>query len=112
VQIKFNFWTEKDGKVQLSKWRVALLQAIAETGSISAAARQMDISYRRAWEKIHDSEENLGVKLIETQTGGLEGGGAWLTPEGERYVRLFQLLDRELEEVARRRFMELFGSTL
>jgi molybdate transport system regulatory protein len=112
VQIKFNFWTEKDGKVQLSKWRVALLQAIAETGSISAAARQMDISYRRAWEKIRDSEENLGVKLIETQTGGTEGGGAWLTPEGERYVRLFQLLDRELEEVTHRRFMELFGSTL
>lgn len=109
MQIRFNFWTEEDGRMLLSKWRVSLLEAIAETGSISAAARRMNISYRRAWEKIHESEENLGVRLVDTQVGGAEGGGAWLTPEGEKYVRLFRELDRELAEVANLRFTELFG---
>ena len=46
-----NFWIERDGEVLLSTWRVRLLEAIAETGSISAAAARMNISYRRAWDR-------------------------------------------------------------
>ena len=55
MQIKANFWIEKEGKVVLSSWRVGLLEAIEETGSISAAASKMGVSYRRAWDKIHES---------------------------------------------------------
>ncbi len=52
MQPKFNLWIEKDGKVVLSAWRVQLLEAIEAAGSISAAAEQMRLPYRRAWEKV------------------------------------------------------------
>ena len=69
MRARANFWIEKDGKVVLSTWRVRLLEAVDETGSISAAASKMGVSYRRAWEKIHECEERLGEKLVETQVG-------------------------------------------
>jgi molybdate transport system regulatory protein len=84
---KANFWIEKDGKVVLSLWRIRLLESVRDTGSISAAASQMGISYRRAWDKIHECEERLGVRLVETQTGGEGGGGSSLTPEAVDYIR-------------------------
>lgn len=111
MQIKSNFWVEKDGEVVLSRWRVSLLQAIDETGSISAAAERMGIPYRRAWDKVHECEERLGAKLIDTQTGGHGGGGAQLTREGTKYVRRFQQFSSGLDELIRNRFREVFEGT-
>jgi molybdate transport system regulatory protein len=108
MRVRANFWIEKDGEVVLSRWRVALLQAIEDTGSISGAAEQLGIPYRRAWDRIHECEERLGVKLIDTQTGGLGGGGARLTPEGAQYVKRFQEFTRGLDEVVKARFQEAF----
>jgi molybdate transport system regulatory protein len=108
MQIKTNFWLEKDGQVALSSWRVSLLEAIEETGSISAAATKMGISYRRAWEKIQESEERLGIKLIETQTGGPGGGGSQLTPQAVRYVKQFKELTSGLNDIITQRFNQIF----
>ncbi len=109
MQVKSNFWIEQGGKVVLSRWRVALLQAIDETGSISAAAERMGIPYRRAWDKVHECEERLGVKLLATQTGGAGGGGARLTPEGAEYVKRFQEFSQGLDDLVKRRFTEAFA---
>jgi molybdenum-dependent DNA-binding transcriptional regulator ModE len=49
-----NFWIEKDGKVVLSEWRVALLEAVEQTGSINAAAAQQGVPFRVAWRKIQE----------------------------------------------------------
>lgn len=108
MQVKANFWIEKEGKVVLSSWRIRLLKAIAETGSISAAAGKMGISYRRAWDKIHESEQRLGVKLVETQTGGSGGGGSELTEAAKDYIRRFEEFTSGLNEVLSRRFGEFF----
>jgi len=108
MQVKANFWIEKDGEVVLSRWRVALLQAVDETGSISAAAERMGIPYRRAWDRIHECEERLGVKLLQTQTGGAGGGGARLTRQGADYVRRFQQFSQGLDELIKKRFAEAF----
>jgi molybdate transport system regulatory protein len=108
MQVKSNFWIEQGGKVVLSRWRVALLQAIDETGSISAAAERMGIPYRRAWDKVHECEERLGVKLLVTQTGGTGGGGARLTPEGVEYVKRFQKFNQGLDDLVNSRFREAF----
>ena len=108
MQIKSNFWIEKDGQVVLSTWRVKLLEAIAETGSISAAAEQMDISYRRAWDKIHESEERLGVKLVETQTGGSGGGGSELTDAAQDYISRFREFTTGLNSLINQRFEAYF----
>lgn len=59
-----------------------LLQAIAETGSISAAARRMDMSYRRAWLLIDTMNRCFREPVIDTATGGKGGGGAQITSFG------------------------------
>lgn len=103
-----NFWIEREGEVVLSTWRVALLQAIAQTGSITAGAERMNVPYRVAWQKVHEMEERLGEPVIETQTGGAGGGGAHLTPAGERYVRQFCEFTSGLQELVQQRYREVF----
>ncbi len=108
MNVKSNIWLEVDGKVVLSLWRVQLLKAVQETGSISRAADVMDITYRRAWDKIHQSEERLGVKLVETQIGGAGGGGAKITPEGEALIEKYIALITGVDTLLQQRFTELF----
>ena len=112
MQAKANFWIEKEGLVVLSSWRVELLEAIAETGSITAAASKMDISYRRAWDKIHESEERLGAKLVETQVGGVDGGGSQLTSTATDYIQRFHGFTAGLNELVVQRFQEFFAEEL
>ena len=108
MQAKANFWIEKNGKVALSSWRVRLLEAVGETGSISAAAAKMGVSYRRAWDKIHECEERLGARLVETQTGGSGGGGSQLTPLALDYIERFHNFADGLNELVGNRFQEYF----
>jgi molybdate transport system regulatory protein len=109
VEPKANFWIEKDGQVVLSEWRVSLLEAVAETGSINAAAERMGIHYRLAWNRIREIEDRLGVKLTESQTGGSSGGGTQLTAAGWEYVHKYRAFTDGLLGIVTRRFEEAFG---
>jgi molybdate transport system regulatory protein len=72
--------------------RIALLQHIAEQGSITRAAKSAGLSYKAAWDAI-DELNNLAQKpLVERSVGGKGGGGAKLSREGERVLRLYQKL--------------------
>lgn len=72
--------------------RIALLQHIAEQGSITQAAKSAGLSYKAAWDAI-DELNNLAQKpLVERSIGGKGGGGARLSTEGERVLRLYQRL--------------------
>lgn len=109
MEPRVNLWLEVDGDVVLSEWRVALLEAIAETGSISAAAERMNIGYRQAWAKLRECETRLGVQLVETTVGGSGGGGAQLTPAARDYVDKYRRFSAGLQETVRRRFEAVFG---
>jgi len=98
MQPRFNLWLEVNGEVALSLWRVELLRTIAVTGSISAAAKRLDIPYRTAWQKINEMETRLGQQLVATKTGGRRGGGASLTPVAEEYLERF---DRFADDMSR-----------
>ena len=65
--------------------KLQLLEAISGLGSISAAARSMDMAYRHAWE-IDDLKLCFGDKVVSTSSGGSQGGGAELTPLGRELV--------------------------
>ena len=109
MNVNFNIWLESGNKVALSAWRIQLFEAIEETGSISQGAKVMRIPYRRAWEKIQECENQWGFQLIETQTGGLGGGGATLTPECKKMITKFNLLVDGIEQLLQSRFNNLFA---
>lgn len=108
LEPKFNLWLEINGRVALSIWRVDLLQAVGQTGSISAAAEQIGVHYRTAWQKIHEMESRLGVQLVETQTGGRGGGGAKLTEAAESYIERFNQLAADVERTVGERYRDAF----
>jgi len=75
--------------------KVALLEAIGRTGSISAAGRELRMSYRRAWDLVEELNHSLGVAMVSTATGGSGGGGAALTPAGQALITEYRALERE-----------------
>ncbi|WNW12201.1 TOBE domain-containing protein [Pseudomonas sp. DTU_2021_1001937_2_SI_NGA_ILE_001] len=72
--------------------RLALLQHIAEQGSITRAAKSAGLSYKAAWDAIDELNNLSNHPLVERSVGGRGGGGAKLSPEGERVLRLYQRL--------------------
>jgi molybdate transport system regulatory protein len=108
MQLCSNFWLEKDGKVVLSEWRIALLEAVERTGSINAAATEQGVHFRVAWRKLKEMEDGLGVKLTQRVVGGKHGGGTRLTPEGQTYVRHFRQFTVGLKDLVNKRFSEAF----
>lgn len=110
LDLQFNVWLESDGEVAASRWRMDLLAAVDEHGSITAGAEAMGVPYRVAWQKIHEMEERLDEQLLDTQTGGSEGGGARLTDTGKERVERMQVFcdraDRALHEISR----DVFGT--
>ncbi len=75
--------------------KAKLLEAIEKFGSISAAARNINMSYRRAWLLTDSMNKNFVSPLIESSLGGKGGGGAKLTKEGKKVLKLFR--DMELK---------------
>ncbi len=82
------------GEFYMGPGRADLLQGIAETGSISAAGKRMDMSYKRAWGLVQALNEGWGSPLVTTSRGGTAQGGASLTEDGtfvlERYRAMQQ----------------------
>lgn len=82
--------------IALGPGKADLLQAIISTGSISQAAKQMNMSYRRAWQLVTTMNQCFVSPLVETQTGGSHGGGALVTPLGQAVLALY----RQMEQTA------------
>jgi molybdate transport system regulatory protein len=90
--LKVRVWVERRGKKVLGPGRVELLGHIDRHHSISAAAKQMNMSYRRAWGLVRAMNEAAGEPLVEVTTGGAGGGGASLTARGREAIALYQRL--------------------
>ena len=78
-----------------------LLEAISATGSISAAAREMRMSYRRAWLLVQTMNACFAEPLVESAKGGREGGGAVLTPAGLAALAAYRAIARRAEDAFR-----------
>ncbi len=86
------------GASSLGPGKVALLEEIGRHGSISAAARAMEMSYRRAWLLVESMNSSFTQPLVTTATGGKRGGGAELTEFGREVLRRY----RDMEQKAHR----------
>jgi len=79
--------------VAIGPGKADLLEAIERTGSISAAGREMGMSYRRAWLLVEAVNLSFKEALVTTATGGRRGGGAVLTPFGLEVLRRYRLME-------------------
>ena len=104
-----NLWLEQDGQVVLSVWRVQLLAAIDQTGSISAAAERMQVQYRLAWDRLDEMERGLGFRLVDRHAGGAGGGGGHLTAAGRDLVDRFNVLAAAANDCLAAQFQQSFG---
>ncbi len=95
-QLRSRIWLEVDGEPFLGEGRVRLLEAIKEHGSISKAAKSLEMSYKKAWRLI-DSINNASDKpLVMSNSGGQKGGGTNLTEEGLRLMKEFRKIQADL----------------
>lgn len=88
--------------------KIELLEGIARSGSLSEAARQMRMSYRRAWLLLADLNTSFDEPVARANTGGRGGGGAVLTPFGERLIAGYRNMESELRPLADTNFRD-FG---
>lgn len=98
--LRLRVWAEREGKAILGPGRLELLQAIDRWHSISAAARQIGMSYRHAWLLVQSINEAAGKPLVESAIGGKQGGGARLTEFGRQAVQVFRELQTEVRAAA------------
>lgn len=103
-------WLEVEGQIALSEWRVALLEAVEETGSLARAAQRIGVPYRTATYKLREIEEHLGVRLLATRSGGAAGGGSHLTPEAHDLIGRWRAFSAGLDEWVAARYRDAFGS--
>lgn len=97
------------GGARIGPGKIALLEEIARSGSISAAGRAMKMSYRRAWELVEDLNRNLGEPVVETAAGGSGGGGTRLTPGGLRLVQQYRAMEQAATATAQD-YLDALGS--
>lgn len=81
----------------LGPGRLELLENIIETGSISQAAKQMGMSYKKAWDLVNSMNQHTIKPIVSTQTGGEKGGGTIVTDEGKVLIAAFKKLHEEFQ---------------
>ncbi len=106
-KIKSRIWIESNNKVLLGEGRVNLLRAIGETGSLSKAAKSLDLSYKKAWQLLDSVNKSAKKPVTINSIGGKGGGGAELTEYGKSLIMVFddinkncwEFLDQQLEKI-------------
>ena len=87
--------------------KVAILEEIARSGSISAAGRVLRMSYRRTWELVEDLNKSVGTPVVATAAGGNGGGGAVLTTAGKAIIATYRAIESETAAATRSHLLAL-----
>ena len=96
-----------DSKNRIGPGKVLLLENIHACGSISAAGRAMDMSYKRAWDLVDEINRICRQVAVQRQTGGKQGGGAVLTPFGASLVARYRKIERDAANAVRKELQAL-----
>src|SRR6201997_3365664 len=96
-----------DAEGRIGPGKIQLLENIHACGSISAAGRAMDMSYKRAWDLVDEINRICRHAAVERQTGGKNGGGAGLPPLGLSLVARYRKIERSAESAARKELRAL-----
>jgi molybdate transport system regulatory protein len=96
-----------DAEGRIGPGKIQLLENIRDYGSISAAGRAMDMSYKRAWDLVDEINRICRQPAVERQTGGKNGGGAALTAFGVSLVARYRKIQRDAASAARKELAAL-----
>src|SRR5262245_2911469 len=91
-----------DDEGRIGPGKIQLLENIQQFGSISAAGRAMDMSYKRAWDLVEEINRVCRQAAVARQTGGRNGGGAALTPFGLSLVARYRKIERDAASAVRK----------
>lgn len=105
MRIRHKIWLEDTSGVLFGRGRFELLKTVDQLGSLSAAAKQMKMSYRAAWGRIRASEERLGLPLMEKAP---VGRGLVLTPQARKLISLYRTFEEEIEALISKRGPQIF----
>jgi molybdate transport system regulatory protein len=94
-----DLWLQQGGHLLGGAERIALLEAIHETGSMMKAAKVVGISYKTAWDRVQDMNNTAGHPLVDRLTGGSGGGGTFLTPYALDLITAFRQIEKIHEQV-------------
>jgi molybdate transport system regulatory protein len=100
ARIQFRLRVTRGDDIAVGPGKIDLLEAIARDGSITAAARALGMSYRRAWLLVDTMNRCFRSPVVETEAGGERGGGTRLTPLGDQVVRRYRAGERLAQRAA------------
>ena len=101
-RVQFRMRVYRDDGIAVGPGKIALVEAIAETGSISAAARSLGMSYRRAWLLVDELNRSMKSPAVVGSVGGRHGGGATVTATGHELVKRYRAIEDTSREAAAR----------
>jgi molybdate transport system regulatory protein len=90
-----------NGTLPIGPGKIDLLRGIENLNSISAAARNMDMSYKRAWQLVEELNAGLKEPVVRTATGGRGGGGASLTEAGRQLIAHYAAMELAINQTAK-----------
>ena len=105
--VQFRLRVKRGDIIAVGPGKVALLEAIGECGSISAAARALGMSYRRAWMLVDELNRAMREPAVGASVGGTRGGGAVLTTQGEKMIALYRAIEQQAQSAAARDIAKL-----
>jgi len=106
---RIRIWVDVGGLNALGPGKMRLLDAIYAARSLSAAAKQLKMSYRQAWKHLQLIEERTGVTVVEPKRGGAGGGGMELTSEGKALLEAYRSYREDVEAHAHTACQEHFA---
>jgi molybdate transport system regulatory protein len=97
------------GVIAIGPGKIALLEAIAATGSITAAAKSLEMSYRRAWLLLDELNNSLRTPAVDSAKGGTSGGGSEVTATGRRLIDLYRGVEARAEKACQAELAQLLN---
>jgi molybdate transport system regulatory protein len=108
MRLAYKIWLDSDGKA-FGEGPYLLLRLVDRIGSLHRAAKEMNMSYRKAWLMLRTMEERLGFSLLERRVGGVSGGGSMLTEEAKRFLDRYEAFHKEADQVLQEIYRKHFG---
>ncbi len=107
MEIKSRIWIEKDGVPFLGFGRIKLLKMIDDKMSINSAAKELKMSYKKAWNLINDMNLMTDEPVVQTNIGGKDGGGTKLTNYGKQLIQDFETINSNCMVYLEKEFQKL-----